>query len=185
MNIDHSKHICTQKRKLISLMDRLGLSSHIDTHTRITQKSATTIDLIFSDFSEVISSGTINANQSDHLPVYIVKKKVREKCDSNFVMGRSYRDLDEQLFVEDIGAIDPEDLFRDPNPNTVWSEMYGHFIRVANRHCPIRRLKVSVDKPSYITTELIELMRDRHLAFKRARRLGDDISWTLARELQN
>lgn len=72
MNIDISRQRCTQKRKLISLMDGLGLSLHINTHTRITQKSATTIDLIFSNFSNVSSSGTINANFSDHLPVHIV-----------------------------------------------------------------------------------------------------------------
>lgn len=170
MNIDISKHKCSQKWKLLSLMDRLGLFSHVNSYTRITQKSATTIDLIFSNFSNVSSSGTINVNISDHLSIYLVKKKKREISKGSFIMGRSYRDLNENAFKEDICDIDPNYLFDNSDPNVVWSKMYSHFTEVVNHHCPIRRLKISVSKPGYLNTELIELMHDHDLAFKMARR---------------
>lgn len=57
-------------------------------------------------------------------------------------MERSYRDLDENQFTNDIRGIDPDYLYNDPSPNVVWKKMYNHFVEVADRHCPIRRLKV-------------------------------------------
>lgn len=185
MNIDLTRQKCSQKKKLLSLTGKLGLTSHVNTHTRITQTSSTTIDLIFSNFDHVYSSGTVNLNLSDHLPVYIVKKKEREEKKSIFICGRSYSNFDEESFKIDIQNIDVNLLFNDSDPNVVWSKMISHIMKIADYHCPVRQLKITPSRPGYLSDELIELMKDRDLAFKSARRLNDDDSWANARELRS
>lgn len=82
-NIDISKGNCPKVKKLFKLCSNWNLESHIESNTRITNKSATCIDLIYSDIRYVSCSGCINVNISDHLPTYLVKKK--SKSDKSFV----------------------------------------------------------------------------------------------------
>lgn len=140
--------------------------------------------MIFTNSKYVSDSGTLNINISDHLPIYVIKKKDRERTESNFVLGRSYRDLKEDSYIEDMKKIDVEDLFSDSDPNIVWDKMKSHFLEVANKHCPLRRLKVTINRPSFVTDELLELIRDRDYAFKEARRVQDDVSWSHAKILK-
>lgn len=68
----------------------------------------------------VHDAGTINVNISDHLPIYIVKKKCRMHREYCEIMGRAYRNLDLDSFNEDLLNIDEDYLFSEENPNIIW-----------------------------------------------------------------
>lgn len=47
----------------------------IQTPTRITRKTSTIIDHLYTNSRNIALSGTINSNISDHLPIFIIRKK--------------------------------------------------------------------------------------------------------------
>ena len=75
------------------------LKQIVDQCTRLTSSGSTQIDLIFTDCPHVSEAGILNSNLSDHLPIYFVRKKEREKVTKNIIWGRSYRGYDREFFL--------------------------------------------------------------------------------------
>lgn len=157
----------------------------IESDTRITCTHSFRIDLIFTNVKNIYCAGTLNLNISDHLPIFVIKKKERLRPEYTYVTGHTYKTLDEANYIADIRNIDKNCLFSDLDPNAVWSKMRDHFISVANKHCPLQQMKVTVSRPEYINLELLELMREKDDAFKIARAVKTTISWNHARILKS
>lgn len=69
-NIDFAD-ICDVQRSLLSIFDSFGLSMHVNSPTRITKSSSTTIDYVVSNFpSDSIKSNVISAGLSDHEAIF-------------------------------------------------------------------------------------------------------------------
>lgn len=64
-----------QTRKLNQILNNRSLKQMINEPSRITNKSSSLIDLAYTDMTHIRSSGTINSNISDHLPIFLIKKK--------------------------------------------------------------------------------------------------------------
>ena len=96
-NIDFNNKKLFQTSKLDILENQYALKQIIGQNTRITENSSTCIDLIFSDMNSIIESGVINYNISDHFPIYLVKKKLRNKIVRK-TTGRSYLHYDRAIF---------------------------------------------------------------------------------------
>lgn len=169
LNIDFSKSNAPV-RKVTQVMKRLNLTQLIKEFTRVTRSSATTIDVIFSNVGHLSHAGVINSNISDHLPVCLIKKKTREKKTYTWIRGRSYRGLNIENFEHDISQVSREYLLSDPDPNQIWKKLKAHYLSVIDKHCPLKDMKVTLDRPAYLNNEIIQLMKDRDEAYKIARR---------------
>ena len=60
------------------------LTQVVNTATRHGNKTSTCLDLIFTNMTHVLSAGTLDIAISDHLPVFIIKKKTESKVRSLF-----------------------------------------------------------------------------------------------------
>ena len=89
-NINYKTKAALDTKKLIAWQNRLGLSQHIKNSTRSSQNSASTIDLIFTSMDHWCSAGVIDLHISDHQPVYVVRKKIRDNRKKVVFSGRSY-----------------------------------------------------------------------------------------------
>lgn len=118
---------------------------------------------------------------SDHLPIFIIKKKTRETKNSTYVAGRTYCNLDMLQLAADLWRLDRENVFSTNDPNEIWHKLHAHYISVFDTHCPKKRLRVRMDQPSFLNNDLIQLMRDRDSAFKVAKRSGQLLDWPIAR----
>lgn len=184
-NLDMSKRDSPKVKKLLKVCSKNSLESYIHSCTRITRKSATTIDLIFSDFGYVSHSGTIDTNISDHLPIYLVKKK---SCTSKTyveVEGRSYKNLDRDQFDADIKAIDLSDVLGRCGPDVIWDTFYQRAVEVLDIHCPIKKLRLYTDRAGFITTDLEKLIHMRDKSYSKARRSGLTEDWNSARSIRD
>lgn len=65
-----------QSRNLATFAVSSGVSQLIECPTRITGTSSTLIDHLYTDIAHVSSKGTLNYNVSDHLPVFLIKKRL-------------------------------------------------------------------------------------------------------------
>lgn len=180
-NIDFSK----RDRASTSLKDwgkNSGLTQLITDTTRETGSTSSQIDLIFTDIDFIIDSGVIDYSTSDHFPIYLVKKKVREVKDTTTIRCRRFRDFDLDAFCADLRQLDQAD----PNHtdvNLTWELMWKNIVTVCDKHCPYVTFTARC-KPDYITDDLLRKMRVRDTAFKHAHRTKNSADLATAKALR-
>ena len=54
------------------------------------EESSTNIDLIFTKMKNILESGTLDFQWSDHLPIFLIKKKLKQQCKRISFVGRNY-----------------------------------------------------------------------------------------------
>ena len=136
-----------------------NLEQLIKDPTRITNRCKSTIDLIWSNMEHISNSGVMDTILSDHLPVYVVKKKMREQKKCKFITGRSYRNYTKEQFQNSVVSHADWMTFWNSNehdPELLWEVMKNIIIDCANLHCPIKRMKIRDDSPRWFNRELIE-----------------------------
>ena len=184
-NLDYRNKKLVSTSKLGTLVSKLSLKQLINKNTRITRTSASCIDLLFTDISCVSQSGVVNYNISDHLPIYMVKKKSRTKIKRTVAFGRSYLNYSEDVFVRLLNQSSWEDFELSNNPQKLWDIFHQNIVKTLDQLCPIRKLTVVENKPEWLNNDLLLLMRQRDKAYRRARRTNRPVDWDIARVLRN
>lgn len=101
---------------LAKMCGLLGLSQVISDPTRLTNHSATCLDLIITDIEWVHMAGVVDSSISDHFPVFLCRKKDRlEKK----VTEIRFRDFDLEAFREDLCTFNTTTLL-DSDANASW-----------------------------------------------------------------
>ena len=80
LNINYNLRHSSTFKLLKSFERDHNLSQIINTSTRVTKKSSTCIDLVFTNMEYILHSGTIDLQISDLLPIFLIKKKEKTKC---------------------------------------------------------------------------------------------------------
>lgn len=180
LNIDLlTDNACTMKVR--QFCNACQVEQVIKCPTRISSRSSTLIDHVYSNSPYLAQSGTIDCNLSDHFPVFCIFKKSRDRIQYKQVTGRSLRHLDEADFRSDILNFDHDTIFSDDDPDLIWDRLYCHIKQVVNVHCPLRTMRITIGRPKYLTDYILSLMKQRDKAFREARRLNTQETWTLAR----
>ena len=138
------------------------------------------IDLIFSDCSHISCSGVMNINLSDHLPIDLIKKKEREKIYKKEIWGRSYRNYDSSRFTALLDTVDWSEFDDEETPDRLWEIMLSNITKALDAICPIMKLMIPSKNPKWINNDILQLMRDRHSYYARARRLNKADDWNIA-----
>lgn len=76
-NIDYGTACNKAIRGLKQLEREFNLKQYITSPTRVTTTSDTIIDHVYSNVTDIISSGTIQLNVSDHFMIFVLIKKKR------------------------------------------------------------------------------------------------------------
>ena len=138
MNNDKAK-----KRKLLQVTNIYHLDQLISTRTRITERSSTLIDLLFTNKSHhVIDGGVIPSSLSDHCLIFCVIKSGVPKAPGRTIEYRSYKHYSKQEFLNDLRDIDWDwALNKDDIDFAVddWNKLFTH---VADSHAPIRKSRI-------------------------------------------
>ena len=82
---------------------------------------------------------SLNYSISDHDMVFITKKNCKIKLKTNFI-GRSYRNLDNAVFVERLKAMNWETFDNENYVNEAWEIMFNHIKKIADELCPLKHL---------------------------------------------
>ena len=184
-NIDFNNKKLVASSKLNTLETKFALKQIIKVNTRVTDTSSTCIDLLYTDIANIMESGVINYNISDHLPIYLVKKKPRNKIIRKLATGRSYIHYDKDVFSRLFGALDWKNFENSIDPAILWECFSTNIVKVLDIICPIKTLQVVDVRPEWLTNELLIQMRQRDKAFKKARRTKKGTDWNFARTLRN
>ena len=141
-NLDYLDRKVYNKHKLNTFMKSLAVEQLIKDYTRVTQTSRTMIDLIFSDCSHISCSEVMNINLSDHLPIYLIKKKERGKIYKKEILGRSYRNYDSSRYTALLDTVDWSEFDDEETPDRLWEIMLSNITKALDAICPIMKLMI-------------------------------------------
>ena len=184
-NINYSAKRSPDTKKLVTWQNRLGLSQRIKTTTRASNKSCTLIDLIITNIEHCSASGTIDLHISDHVPVYLIKKKVNLHRTSVPFKGRSYIGYTKELLCDNLTNEIKTKFRNTQDPNECWELMEQFLTKFLDKFCPIKSFRTKENTPAWISHDIITLSKDRDSAWVRAKLSGREEDWAQAKQLRN
>ena len=184
-NINYLTKKADDTKKLISWQNRFGYSQLIKAHTRVAKKSKSQIDLIITDVEHCTSSGVISLHISDHQPVYLIKKKLRDNRPKVCFRGRTYARYSKVLLSDALTNEIKREFRETVDPNECWELMENFLNKFLDNICPIKTFRSKDNTPAWISHDIITLSRDRDTAWAKAKLTDEDEDWAVARRLRN
>ena len=78
-----------------------------------------------------------------------------------------------------------QDLLDTECPNVIWKKLYETILLYINMQCPMKEFKIKKTKEPWISPELLEFIKDKDKALRKAKRSHLDMDWEIARRLRN
>ena len=149
-NIDISRINSGDTQKLNNFLKLNQLKQEISTITR--PDSNATIDLLATNCEIENESGILNVNVSGHLPIYFIRKKVKEKYNKIDFIGRSYKNLNKEtvhIMVEEIDWT----LFAQMGVDDCWNYLYDNMKSILNKLCLEKKINLlKIDLYGFLMT---------------------------------
>ena len=184
-NIDFAKKCSVGNTYIRRLTKRFSLDSLITEPTRPLYNEAI-LDQILTNTKFIKASGTIKTNISDHTPIFINIKKSKQTFPKTTFTGRTYRNFNEDDFVNLLRESDLENAVNiEINPDACWDKLYACILSALDKLAPLRTSTFSKSKPEWLTAEIIEIMKDRDKALKIATKSKSPQDKKKARQLRN
>ena len=131
-------------------------------------------------------SGTIHCGISNHNIIFLVKKKIAPKSESTCFEGRSYRDLDIAKLQDDLTNLNWSPFYDCVDHLSVcWDIMLKNITTVADRQCPLKKIKVKQIRLPWVNHGILETINDRDNALKLFERTKNPTDWTTYKRLRN
>ena len=142
------------------------LTQIINEDTRITSKSSTRLDLIFTNCADITESGTN-----------------LESASYTTIKARTFQNYIKEDFQQDIKN-DPiwENVWKLSNVNEVWDLFEIIISNQADKHCPVKEIRVRNDSPHWFSRELLEEICQRDRLYKKAKMSKVENDWTVFKE---
>ncbi len=181
---DHS-NISAQTGKLKDLATRYQFEQLIKGHTRITDNTATLLDLAFTNKPENIVGEEIeHVGISDHSLIYIQRKISISRKQPKIINTRKYKNYKVDAFKYDLSRV-LETLSNSEDPNVVWNDWKERFLAVADMHAPQITRKVKNEHIPWITPRIKDRIHNRDFLKKQAVKSGSKCAHEAYKKVRN
>ena len=184
-NIDFLDKKDPKSKKLLDMIEPLGLRQLIKEPTRLTLDRNSCLDLFITNCDNICKVGVSTINISDHLPILLTRKRIKSlerKC--NFT-GRSYRNYEKDMFQQLVIDANWNAFDTSTTVAKKWKCLLDIIRGNIDRMCPLKVFKIKQEKEPWISNQLIELIKDKDYALKRAKNKKDPMLWAEAKRLRN
>lgn len=149
-----------------STLSLFGLQPVISQATRVTRKTSTLLDHIYTNNTKKMSSALLSdVSLSDHCPVictWSVKPLKCTKGEHTTVEYRSFKNFDKDLFLNDLHHVTFAEVYNSNTPDDALAAWYSIVMPIIDKHAPIRRKRVKHKTlPGWLTREIVEAMKTR------------------------
>ena len=180
------KSCSKETKELKEIFRNFGLTQLIDKSTRSTEESSTLLDLFASNSpGNITFTNVVASSLSGHDMLIAVRKINACKLPTSTIEWRNYAKYNPSAFCDDLRDIPWDDVLKERNVNTAWSNWKELFLNVCDRHAPYKRKIVRGVKCPWLTGETKKLMNQRDFFLRKARRSGAEVDWNAYRRLRN
>ena len=178
INLDYRLRHTKDFDKIKDFEKDYQLKQLIETPTRITNRTVSIIDLIFTDMEYISSSGVLDYKISDHLPVFVCKKKEKVKQTFRTTQGRSYK----HYVREDFEKLIKQDrrwptFWNETDVDELWRLMFAIIVDAADKTAPMVNMKIVNGNPEWFSQEILEEIYLKDELFRQFRCTRDLDDW--------
>jgi hypothetical protein len=185
MNVDYLTRNY-EYRHLKSFEQLFQVKQIINKPTRVTDKSSTCIDHMYTNREEMVyQTDVVPLGLSDHSLTYIIRKGKKNKVKSSFIKARTYRNFNEVSFNNDLAHADWSGVFSADTIDGAWSAFKRTFLQISDKHAPFVNMKVREDSPPFINENLRSLCVDRDYFMRKAHKTRKLEDFNRAKQLRN
>ena len=185
INIDFNDKKNVSTKKIISSIKPYGLNQIIKNTTRYSRDKDSLIDVFITNSNCISNSGVCDVNISDHQMILLTRKRIRTRKRKCTFMGRSYRKYNKNEFQDRLRDADWESFDSSNDVTTKWDILIKMINVIIDVKCPLKCYKAKQEKEPWITPPLLELIKDKDNALKKAKRKKDETLWKEAKRLRN
>uniref|UniRef100_A0A669EJS2 Reverse transcriptase domain-containing protein n=1 Tax=Oreochromis niloticus TaxID=8128 RepID=A0A669EJS2_ORENI len=172
-----------------SFCDSVNLTQLVNLPTRPNIKSpdkSTLIDLILTNVPhKFLSLGVFCNDLSDHCVVATCRNTKIPKCKPRIIYKRNFKIFNEQAFQYDLSMANWEYLNLIPDIHLAWDYFKKIFMKILNKHAPIRKIRVKGRENPWFSSELSESIHQRNVTWAKARKSDSLTDWLDFRKLRN
>ena len=174
---------CIENVVLREIFRNFSLTHLIDKATRTAQESSILLDLFASNSPGNITFTNVVASSLSYHMLIAVRKINACKLPPRTIECRNYdAKYNPSAFCDDLRDIPWDDVLKERNVNTAWSNWKELFLNVCDRHAPYKRKIVRGVKCPWLTGETKKLMNQRDFFLRKARS-GAEVDWNAYRRL--
>lgn len=173
--------------KITTIMKQLNLFQHIKEPTRKTDTTATTIDLIITNFNDnIISSGTFPQHLSDHSGTFLqINWKQTTQQPTKFKLWKysegNYDEIRNKLKSEKW-----DDIFdNETNINNIYDKITEKITNLANRYIPNKTVITNSKNKPWFSKELKKLKKEVLRKRNKAVKTNKHNDWKNYRDARN
>ena len=183
-NINYKASTNPQTKTLKWFEQRSGMKQIISDTTRYSNNNSC-IDLIFTNSTSAYKKGTLDVNLSDHEMIFTTRKHIKKENNPTSFQGRSYKNYNEALFLDQLSACDWNILYQQNDPEIAWNILETNVRNVIDNMCPMQTFFVKYLKDPWISQEIMEAIKDKDMLLSIAKRTDRQIDWIAARRRRN
>ena len=127
----------------------------------------------------------MDINISDHDLIYVINKKLQPKHVRVQLKGRSYKNYDKNNFVEELTNHDWTIFWESEEPEYCWDFILTTIEGYIDNMCLMKERKVRQKGELWLTNEILELIYDKDMAWKQAKKSKDPDDLIIAKALRN
>ena len=145
-------------RELLTSTEELNMRQLISTPTRVTNHSASLIDLLFTTNPDIFSSvGTASVTGSDHQMIY---GECRDKLPFIPTVSyvRSFKRCDVEALLADLCDAPWQVIDAADDIDEKWSTWKTLFLSVIDRHAPLVKVRIKKNRSDWLTANIHSLM---------------------------
>lgn len=174
-------------KMLQTFMMQRNLVQLVSEPTRITDDSATTLDLLITDCPSLVKSIHLHHNTgiSDHAMVIAELTMKKQKPIPFYVYNRQISKIDQIAFEADLNTICWEEIRTLRDVNEMVLSFNHSIITLFDKHSPVRQIRVNQQSYPWITENIKILMDLRDAALNKARRTKKESHKDYYRVLRN
>ena len=151
---------------LQNFMKKWGLLQCVNGITRPNSRGGSCIDLIMTNCPFVSESGVAGDMISDHLTVFCIRKKKREKKVIKSEVVRDVKNYNEKLLCQLLDSTDWSEFDAELNPVIQWNCMYNIIIQILSIMCRYKKVHTRISGNKWITKNIYRLICEREMAIK-------------------
>ena len=186
MNIDMLDKNNEAGKKLMNSIKPFGFCQLIKEPTRYSPIKNSLLDIFITNSNFIYKSDICNINLSDHQMILVTRKKIKHPKQKCSFIGRSYRNYNKEEFQDTIQNADWTKYDGEKTVGGKWQEMLNIFYNAIENMCPVKKFNINQIKEPWITAPLIELIKDKDMAMKEAKKKKNNPHlWNVAKRLRN
>ena len=168
--------------------DTLNLVQIISCPTRHNPATGgdTLIDIILTNaVHKYVAVGVFANDLSDHCAISCVRSTKLPKGNGLTVFRRCLKHFSEQAFLHDLALVDWFRITSIPSVEDAFCFFHDHFLRLINKHAPLKKLRIKNRTNPWFSRELADLLHKRNKQWSLARRSQTAENWLSFRVLRN